>query len=178
MDLKEKKLTSALVYDGVLLKLYRDDVALPDGEKSVREWIDHPGAAAVIPLVEDGQVLLVRQFRYPIGRETLEIPAGKLDPGESPRECAKRELQEETGFSGEDFIRIGAFVTTPAFTNEVIHLFLARNLTDGTAATDFDEFINTVKLPLDEVLKRIEDGTIMDAKTIIAFLLALKLGLL
>jgi len=178
MILKEKKITGNLSYDGVLLKLHCDEVILPGGEKSVREWIDHPGAAAVIPLLPDNRVVLVRQFRYPVNRETLEIPAGKIDPGESPRQCAERELAEETGFSGGSFQKIGSFITTPAFTNEKIHLFLTKKPAPGTTGPDEDEYVNTSILEISEVLNMIDQGLIMDAKTIIAFLLAQRKGFL
>ncbi len=178
MDLKEKKLGRDLVYDGSLLKVYCDQVELVNGKKTVREWINHPGAAAVIPLLDGKKTILVKQFRYPIGRETLEIPAGKLDPGESPLECAARELREETGLFGGELIKIGSLVTTPAFTNEEIHLYVNRKPSLGCSDTDEGEFINTVLLPVKEVFIWIEEGKIKDAKTVMAFLLAKTKGLL
>lgn len=191
MDLSERKIQGGLAYDGSLLKLYRDEVLLPGGKKATREWIDHPGAAAVIPLLRAGgngnRVVLVRQFRYPIGRETLEIPAGKMDPGESPEECAIRELAEETGFYSGSLQGIGAFLTTPAFTNEIIHLFYTADLQprlpgqEGArvheANADEDEHLSVVVLPVAKVLQMIDEGVIVDAKTIIAFLRAQRKGL-
>lgn len=178
MDLLEKKLTRELVYDGNLLKVFRDQVELGNGNKSTREWINHPGAAAVIPLLAQGETLLVRQFRYALGRETLEIPAGKIDPGESPLDCAVRELREETGLFAGEFKPIGSFVTTPGFTNEEIHLFLSQHSSRGSAVPDQDELLNLVLLPCDKVFTLIMNGRIKDAKTITAFLLARTKGLI
>lgn len=178
MDLTEKKLAEELVYDGNLLKIWRTRVKLGDGSETYREWIKHPGAAAIIPLLPEGETLLVRQFRYPLGRETLEIPAGKLDPGESPLACAARELSEETGLVGGELVKVGSIVTTPGFTNEVIHLFICRNPSPGPAHPDEGEFINLLRLPLAEVFQRIKDGQIQDGKTVLAFLLARAQGLL
>ncbi len=178
MDLTEKKQTEELVYDGTLLKIWRTKVKLIDGNETFREWIRHPGAAAIIPLFPNGDTLLVRQFRYPIGRETLEIPAGKIDPGESPFTCAARELSEETGLVGGELVKVGSVMTTPGFTNEVIHLFVCRNPSPGPVHPDEGEFINILRLPLDEVYQRIMDGRIQDGKTMIAFLMARAQGLL
>jgi ADP-ribose pyrophosphatase len=171
-NLTEKTNNSRLVYDGDLLKVHRDEAVLPDGSVSGREWIAHPGASAVIPLTDDGQVILVHQYRYPLHRITLEIPAGKIDPGEDPLACARRELREETGMTANNFTYIGTFATTPAFTNEMIHLYLATGLTKGVESTDPDEFIEVEQRSLAEMLSAIADGEIQDAKTIIAFLLA------
>ena len=178
MDLAEKTLSRELVYDGSFLKVFRDQVELGNGKQATREWVHHPGAAAVIPLLETGEILLVRQYRYALGRETLEIPAGKIDPGESPLACAARELREETGLFGGEFEPLGCFATTPGFTNEEIHLFLSRHSSWGTAVPDQDELLNLVLLPRDEVFAQIKDGRIQDAKTMIAFFLARAKGLL
>ncbi|NLW60528.1 MAG: NUDIX hydrolase [Firmicutes bacterium] len=178
LDLSEKKLTEELVYDGMLLKVRRTQVELPDGTEAAREWIDHPGASAVIPYFTNGETLLVRQFRYPLGRVTLEIPAGKLDPGESALDCAARELREETGFVGGELIKVGAVVTTPGFTNEVIHLYVCKDPSPGTAQPDTGEFINCLRLPVAEVFQHIADGRIQDGKTVTAFLVARLKGLL
>ena len=178
MNLSERKLIQELVYDGNLLKVFRDQVELGNGNQSTREWIKHPGAAAIIPLLENGETLLVRQFRYAIGQETLEIPAGKIDPGESPLDCAVRELREETGLFGGEFEPLGSFVTTPGFTNEEIHLFVSKHSSRGSALPDEDELLNLALLTCDEVFMRITEGRIKDAKTIIAFLLARAKGLL
>ncbi|HEY8392770.1 MAG TPA: NUDIX hydrolase [Capillibacterium sp.] len=178
MDLTEKKQEEELVYDGTLLKIWRARVKLADGSETYREWIRHPGAAAVIPLFPGEETLLVRQFRYPIGRETLEIPAGKLDPGEAPPACAARELSEETGLVGGELVKVGSIMTTPGFTNEVIHLFVCRNPSPGPAHPDAGEFINTLRISVSEVFQRILDGRLQDGKTVLAFLLARAQGLL
>ncbi|HHT49531.1 MAG TPA: NUDIX hydrolase [Firmicutes bacterium] len=178
MDLTEKKQAEELVYDGTLLKIWRTKVILADGTETFREWINHPGASAVIPVFTGGDTLLVRQFRYPIGRETLEIPAGKLDPDETPLVCAARELSEETGLVGGELLKVGSVMTTPGFTNEVIHIFVCRDPLPGPAHPDEGEFVNGLRLSVDEVFQRIMEGRIQDGKTIIAFLFARAQGLL
>ena len=171
-NLVEKKISSENVFDGVLLHVRKDEVELPNGHKATREWITHPGAASVIPLLPDGQIILVRQFRYPIGQVTLEVPAGKLDkPGEDPLECAKRELSEETGYTAEKIWKLTTIATTVGFTNEIIHLYAATDLTPGKQHPDEDEFINTLKMPLTAALKMVESGKIIDSKSIISILL-------
>lgn len=177
-DLNERLVKTELVYDGVLLRVNRDEARLPDGSKGVREWIAHPGATAVIPLTDRGSVILVKQFRYPLGKVTVEIPAGKLDPGEDPLVCAHRELQEETGLTAAKLNYVGSFVTTPAFTDEIIHLYVGTGLTAGEISTDEDEFIEVEERSLDEVFQAIEGGEIKDAKTMIAFMLADRKGML
>lgn len=177
-QLTEKKLGGSLVFDGELLKVHRDNVVFPNGHLGVREWIAHPGATAIIALTPKRTVFMVKQYRYPLQRVTLELPAGKIDPGESLEVCARRELREETGLIAEEMTKIGAFATTPAFTDEIIHLYLAKGLTRETASTDPDEFLAAVELPVEEVLGAITRGEIMDAKTIIALLLADRQGLL
>ena len=127
-DLLEKKLQSENIYDGVLLHVRRDTVTLPNGREAVREWVRHPGASAVLPVFEDGTVLLVRQYRYPVDRVTLEIPAGKLDfPKEDPLACAVRELSEETGYTAKYWAKLTTIGTTVGFSNEYIHLNSAHD---------------------------------------------------
>ena len=171
-DLIETKISSEAVYDGNLLHVKRDTVRLPDGNTSVREWITHPGASAVIPLLPDGRVVLVRQYRYPVQAVTLEIPAGKLDSaGEDPLECAKRELKEETGYTAEKYTMLTKVATTVGFSNEFIHIYAAEELAAGEQCPDEDEFINIVKVPLEEAVEMVGDGRIYDAKSIAAVLL-------
>jgi len=133
-ELTEHQISSELVFDGKLLKVYRDQVSLPDGSRGEREYIRHPGAVAVVPLFDDGSVLLERQFRYPQGRVFIEIPAGKLEPNEPHLETAKRELLEETGYSAAEWTRLGVIHTAIAYTNEAIEIFIARKLRQEGAA--------------------------------------------
>lgn len=165
MKLEEKKLSSREVFDGVLIHLYKDEVELPDGNKAVREVIRHPGAVCVLPVDENGEITLVRQFRYPFGKVTLEAPAGKLEKGEDILEAAKRELKEETGITAETLTYIGELYTTPAMIDEIIHLYVARGLSSGEQSLDEDEFINTEKMKLNEAVSLVLDGEIKDAKT-------------
>ena len=174
-NLVEKKISSEKVFDGVLLHVRKDEVELPNGHKSIREWIKHPGAASVIPLLPDNQIILVRQFRYPVNQVTLEVPAGKLDAeNEDPYECAVRELSEETGYTAEKLWKLTTIATTVGFSNEFIHLYAATDLKPGKQHPDSDEFINVVKVPLTAALHMIETGKIIDAKSIISILLLAK----
>ena len=171
-DLIEEKIGSEDIFDGTLLHVKRDTVKLPNGSESTREWIKHPGASAVIPLLDDGQVILVKQYRYPIGRITLEIPAGKLDaPDEDPLLCATRELSEETGYQAENITKLTTVATTVGFSNEYIHIYAATGLTAGKQHTDEDEFINVVKMPLSQAVELVTKGEIYDAKSVAAILL-------
>ena len=174
-NLVEKKISSENVFDGVLLHVRKDEVELPNGHKAVREWIQHPGASSIIPLLPDNQIILVKQFRYPVGQVTLEVPAGKLDKvDEDPIVCAERELSEETGYTAGKIWKLTTIATTVGFTNEVIHLYAAKDLTPGKQHPDDDEFINTVKVPLTAALQLVESGKIIDAKSIISILLLAK----
>lgn len=174
-NLIEKEISSERVFDGVLLHVRKDEVELPNGHKSIREWINHPGASSVIPLLPDNQIILVKQFRYAVGQVTLEVPAGKLDAaGEDPLVCAKRELSEETGYTAGKIWKLTTIATTVGFSNEFIHLYAATDLKPGKQHPDDDEFINTVKVPLTAALQLVESGKIIDAKSIISILLLAK----
>ncbi len=174
-NLIEKKISSEDVFDGVLLHVKRDQVELPNGNKAYREWIRHPGASSVIPLLPDGSVILVRQYRYPVECVTLEVPAGKLDaPDEDPLLCAKRELEEETGYHADKIWKLTTIATTVGFSNEYIHLYAAEGLVPGEQHTDEDEFINVEKVPLREAVEMVEDGRIFDAKSAISILMLAK----
>ncbi len=171
-DLIEKKLSSKNIFDGTLLHVRQDMALPPNGKTSVREWIKHPGASAVIPLLPDGQIILVRQYRYPIQRVTLEIPAGKLDAqGEDPLVCAQRELSEETGYLAETFRELTTIGTTVGFSNEMIHIYAAEGLHAGEMHPDDDEFLNVIKVPLKTAVQMTRDGRIFDAKSIVAILM-------
>ena len=171
-NLIEKKISSEDVFDGVLLHVKKDVVKLPNGHTAPREWIKHPGASAIVPIFPDGKIILVKQFRYPVNQITLEIPAGKLDiEGEDPIACANRELSEETGYTAKKIWKLGKIATTVGFSNEWIHLYAAEDLKSGKQHTDEDEFINCIKVPLDEAIKMIDEVKIFDSKSIIAILL-------
>ncbi|GFN23338.1 NUDIX domain-containing protein [Thermanaeromonas sp. C210] len=167
---RERCLKSERIYTGKILNLRRDWVALPDGREASREVVEHAGAVAVVALDEKGRVYLVRQYRYPIGRVTLEIPAGKLDPGESPEACARRELREEVGLVAQSWEHLLTFYSTPGFSDEIMYLFLARDLSREKAQPDEDEFLEIISLPLQEAVNKIWTGEIKDAKTIIGLL--------
>lgn len=163
----EKKISSKEIFKGSLLHVKKDEVMLENGRKSFREYVLHPGAVAVVPILDDNKVVLVKQFRYPIGKQLLEIPAGKFDfKDEDPLECAKRELKEETGFDAKDYLYLGYIHTTPGFSNEVIHLYLARNLESGQSNPDEDEIIDVEIEDFNTVLQKCISGEITDAKTI------------
>jgi ADP-ribose pyrophosphatase len=176
--MQETILDTETVYDGRVVKLEVRRVRLPDGQIQKREVIRHQGAVALIALDEQQNVLLVRQFRSGTQRVMLEIPAGLLEPGESPEACAIRELQEETGYKPERLEHLGGFYPTPGYTTEYIHLYLASDLREAKLAGDADEFIEVERLPLTQALAMIERGDISDAKTLVALLrLARRLGL-
>ncbi|ODN30068.1 NUDIX domain-containing protein [Fervidobacterium thailandense] len=163
----ERTISSMEIFKGVLLHVLKDEVELENGVRSTREFVLHPGAVAVVPITEDGKVVLVEQYRYPIKQKLLEIPAGKFDkPGEDPLECAKRELEEETGYSAREYIYLGYIHTTPGFSNEVIHLYLARGLKKGQMSPDEDEILKVHLEDFREVLKKCISGEITDAKTL------------
>jgi ADP-ribose pyrophosphatase len=169
-DLREHFVSGERVYDGSLLKVHRDVVRLPDGAEASREYIRHPGAAAIVALFDDGRVLLERQYRYAQRREFIELPAGKLEPDEPHLETARRELLEETGYAAQEWTRLGVLHTAIAYTDEAIELYLARKLTKGERRLDAGEFLETLILPLDEAIEMIRDGRITDVKTIAGLL--------
>ena len=163
-------MSGGLVFDGNLLKVHRDTVRLPDGSLGEREYIKHPGAVAVVALFDDASVLLERQFRYPARREFIEIPAGKLEPGEPPLETAKRELLEETGYVAAEWTRLGAISTAIGYADEQIGLFLARGLGLQAQKLDAGEFLEVLRVPLDEAIAMIGDGRITDSKSVAGLL--------
>jgi ADP-ribose pyrophosphatase len=168
--MQEKTLNTRRVYDGRLVQLDLCEVELPNGAHSQREIVRHPGAVAMVALDESGQVLLVRQYRMAAGEIMLEIPAGTLNPDEPPADCASRELQEEVGYRPGKLLSLGGFYAAPGYTTEYIHLFLATELEKSSLATDADEFIEIERMPLQAALDMIEQGGIVDSKTIAGLL--------
>ena len=166
--LHEEQESSEAVFDGRLLKVFRDAVRLPDGKPGVREYVKHPGAVVVIPVCEDGTLIFERQFRYPLGRAFLELPAGKIDAGEDILACARRELQEETGYEGEHWRHLGVMHPCIGYSNERIEIFIARGLSHVGHAWDEGEFLEILSLSLAEAREAVFDGRITDAKTITA----------
>ena len=175
MELFEKKLNSKQIFDGVVVKLFVDEVELPNGKKAVREIVRHPGAVCVIPVDDDGNVIMIKQFRYPFSQVLLEVPAGKLEKGEDPLEAVKRELEEESGVVAERVEYIGTMYTTVAILDEKIHMYLATGLKYKNAHPDEDEFLETEKIPLSTLVDMVMDGKIPDSKTQIAILKAEKI---
>jgi ADP-ribose pyrophosphatase len=155
------------IYTGKVVTLNVDTVQLPNGVTVDLETIRHPGAAAVVPVKDDGTVVLIRQFRHAAGGFIYEIPAGKLDPGEDPLNCASRELEEEVGYRASSFELLSSIFTAPGFADEVIHVYKATGLTKGRQQLDRDEVLEIVEIPLDQAIARIQDGTIRDGKTIV-----------
>lgn len=165
MKLEEIKISSQEIFNGVAIHLFKDEILLPNGHKGIREVIRHPGAVCVLPLTDDGDVIFVNQFRYALNKVTLEVPAGKLEKGEDPKEAALRELSEETGLTAKNIVHIGDLYTTPALIDEVIHMYIATDLTQGEQHLDYDEFVNTLKIPLSKAVDMVMAGEIKDSKT-------------
>jgi ADP-ribose pyrophosphatase len=169
------KIESNRLYTGRIINVDLDTVRFPDGSQGELEMVRHPGASAVVPVLsdpagEDPQILLIRQYRYAAEGFVYEIPAGRLDPGEAPEACARRELREETGCSAERVEHVYTFYTTPGFTDEKIHAFLATGITRGESTLERDEFVEVVTLPISRALEMIRDGEIVDAKTALSLM--------
>ncbi len=172
MELREKTLRSTTAYQGKLLRFRLDTALLPDGSQAGREVIEHPGGVGVVAVTDEGEVLLVRQFRYPYGDILTEIPAGKRDPGETPEQTGRRELAEETGYEAGSFVYLGQVYPTPGYCDEIIHLFLATDLTAGDTHPDGDEFLEVEHRPLALAVQQVLAGEFPDAKTQIGLLKA------
>ena len=171
----EQCLTSKRIYEGHVLNLRVDEVKLENGRPGVREVVEHRGAAAIVPILTGDDVLLVRQYRYPIASDLLEIPAGTLKANEDPEVCAVRELEEETGYKCGEISKIAECVVAPGYSNERIHIYLARDLTITKTNLDEDESINVERIPFQEALRKVVDGEIRDAKSIVGLHAATRL---
>ena len=158
------------VYRGRSVDFCVDEIRLPNGKTAFREYLDHPGAVGVVPFLDRETVVLVRQYRYPVAEITLELPAGKLDPGENALACVRRELHEETGFTARRIRPLIKYWPTPAFANEVLHLFVADGLIPGRHHPDADEFLEVVRMPFKRALGLVRSGKIKDSKTVIGLL--------
>lgn len=174
---EEKTVSTDLLFEGKVISLRVEEVELPDGNRAKRELVNHPGAVAVIPIMDDGKLILVEQYRKALNRSIIEIPAGKIEPGEDIEVTALRELEEETGYGANRFDYLQSFATSPGFANEIIHIFVALGLykIDKPAAGDEDEFIHMIECTIEEAEQMVLDERIYDAKTAFAILYAKKL---
>ncbi len=162
----EKTLSSAEIYNGKIIHVRRDEVELPGGSHTVREVVSHNGGVGIVALDEEDNVLLVRQYRYPVGQELIEIPAGTLKKGEDPMVCGLRELKEETGATAGRFTSLGSILCSPGFCNQRLYLYLAEDLSFGELKLDDDEFLSGFRMPLTELVERVMSGEIDDCKTV------------
>jgi ADP-ribose pyrophosphatase len=174
-ELKESTVSSETVYDGTFLDVRKDIVNLPDGNTSTREWINHPGAACVIPIMSDGKLALIKQYRYPVQSTMIELPAGKLDIGEKPEVCAIRELEEEIGYLADKLTFVTKIHPAIGFANEEMWIFLAEKLVKSQKKTDHDEFVELMPTSIEDAIRMVWNGAITDVKTIIGVLWAERL---
>ncbi|MDF2567005.1 MAG: hydrolase [Oscillospiraceae bacterium] len=170
MELFEKRLATQNIYEGRIIALKKDTVLLENNVEATREVVMHPGGVCIVPLDENDEVLLVKQFRYPYGKAIYEIPAGKLNRGEDPFECGKRELLEETGATASEYVFLGELYPSPAYVDEVIYMYLAKGLAFSSQNLDEDEFLQVCRFPLQDVVDKILNGEIKDSKTQTAIL--------
>lgn len=166
-----RTLSTEQVFDGKIVKVFVDDVRLPDGREARWERVIHPGAVGMVPLLSDGTIVLVRQYRHAVGKVLLEIPAGKLEEGEPPEACARRELAEEVGYRAGEMVKLAEFYNSPGYSDEYFHLFLARELEEGQAEAEPDEFFQVETMHLEEAFDLISSGEVRDAKTVIGITL-------
>ena len=176
MKLTEETVKHQVVFEGKIINMRQDTVLLENGQLATRDVVEHPGGVCVLPLTDDGNVLMVKQFRYPYQEVLLEIPAGKLDKGnEDPLDCGKRELEEEAGVTAEEYISLGKMYPSPGYCDEMIHIYLAKGLHPSKQHLDEDEFLEVYSIPFETVLEEVLSGRITDAKTQIAVLKAAQL---
>ena len=176
-DLKESTISTTVVYKGDFLDVRQDEVLLPNGETAAREWINHPGAVVIVPILPNGEIALIKQFRYAAGSEFIELPAGKLDAGEDPEECALRELEEEVGYRANKIKFLANIHPAIGFTNEIMGVFLAENLEKTEHNRDNDEFLELVPTTLTEALNLVWENKITDVKSIIGLLWLKKISI-
>ena len=170
MDFSEKTVKKDYIFRGEVINLRVDTVTTPSGNTATRELVEHPGGVCVVPLFDDGTVIMEWQYRRPFDTNTFEIPAGKLFKGEDPLQCGMRELEEETGYCAKKYTYLGKMLPTPGFCGEIVHMYLAQELYEGTLNRDTDEFMEIERVPLDELVDKVLSGEIVDAKTCIALL--------
>ena len=175
MHLQEKTISSDLIYEGPIFTITHDKAELENSKTAVRDVLHHNGGVCVIPITENNEIFLVKQFRYPFQTVTREVPAGKLEKGEDHGECGRRELLEETGYTCSEYIYLGEMLPTPAYNTEVTYMYLAKGLTFSSQSLDPDEFLDVERIPLSEAVKQVMDGTIRDGKTQIAVLKAARM---
>ncbi|MDR3112722.1 MAG: NUDIX hydrolase [Elusimicrobiota bacterium] len=164
----EKLIKKNKIYSGTAAEFYCDEVELPNGKKARREYLNHPGAAAVLAFIDTENIVMVKQYRYPVGQITYEIPAGKMDKGERPEICAKRELEEETGYKPKTLEKLISFCPSTAFSNEILHIFISFDIEKGNANPDDDEFVSKEIISFKTAFEMVKSGKILDSKTIIA----------
>ncbi len=175
MHLDEKTINSDVIYEGVIFTITHDTVELENGNTAVRDVLLHHGGVCVIPVTDENEIFLVKQFRYPFRTTTREVPAGKLEKGENHAECGRRELLEETGCTCDEYIYLGEMLPTPAYNSEVTYMYMARGLHYDKQSLDPDEFLDVEKIPLADAVKLVMDGKIRDGKTQIAILKAARI---
>ena len=175
MHLQEKTLTSDVKYEGVIFTITHDTAELENGKTAPRDVLHHNGGVCLIPVTENNEIFLVKQFRYPFQTVTREVPAGKLEKGEDHAECGRRELLEETGCTCSEYIYLGEMLPTPAYNSEITYMYLAKGLTFTSQSLDPDEFLDVERIPLSEAVAQVMDGTIRDGKTQIAILKAARM---
>ena len=165
MNLQEKKISSDNIFTGMVVTMQRDKVLLGTGKQAIREVVRHSGGVCVAAVDDENHIYLVRQFRYPYNEIVTELPAGKLNPGEDPLECGKRELLEETGLTADEYISLGVLYPSPGYLDEVIHMYYARGLSQGPQELDEDEFLDVIRIPLSKAVDMVHSGQLKDAKT-------------